>query len=86
MPDDQRGETKSNGPRHAGISNQTVPASTLCLPSALRGTSPAKWDIMKIRISDSLRQAGKVGKIALLWLIGIPLPIAIIFVYLAGCR
>jgi len=41
---------------------------------------------MNIQISDHLREAGKVGKIVLLWLIGIPLPIAIIVVYVAGCR
>ena len=41
---------------------------------------------MNIQISDHLREADKVGKIVLLWLIGIPLPIAIIVVYVAGCR
>jgi hypothetical protein len=41
---------------------------------------------MKITITKRLREAGKVGKIALLWLIGIPLPIAIIIIFLGGCR
>jgi hypothetical protein len=41
---------------------------------------------MKIKLSEKLLESAKVGKIALLWLVGIPLPIAIIIVYLAGCR
>jgi hypothetical protein len=40
---------------------------------------------MKIRFPKTVGEAGKIGKIALLWLIGIPLPIAILAVYLGGC-
>jgi len=31
-------------------------------------------------------ESAKVGKIALLWLIGIPLPIAILIIFLGGCN
>jgi hypothetical protein len=41
---------------------------------------------MKTRTTKQNRQAGKVGKIALLWLIGIPLPIAILVIVMGGCR
>lgn len=41
---------------------------------------------MKTKDSKTAAQAGKIGKIALLWLIGIPLPVAIIAIYLGGCR
>jgi len=40
---------------------------------------------MKIIIAKRVREAAKVGKIAVLWLLGIPLPIAILVVYLGGC-
>jgi hypothetical protein len=40
---------------------------------------------MKINITQRIRESAKVGKIALLWLVGIPLPIAILIVYLGGC-
>ena len=41
---------------------------------------------MKITITKQQREAGKIGKIALLWLIGIPLPIAILVILIGGCR
>jgi hypothetical protein len=41
---------------------------------------------MKMKIVTRLRESAKVGKIALLWFIGIPLPIAILIVYLGGCN
>lgn len=43
---------------------------------------------MKIsnNISRRAAEAGKIGKIALLWLVGIPLPIAILAIYLGGCK
>ena len=41
---------------------------------------------MKITNTHRLREAGKVGKIALLWLIGVPLPIAILVIWLGGCN
>jgi hypothetical protein len=45
---------------------------------------------MKIRKSNLTHkkhgESAKVGKIALLWLIGIPLPIAILIIFLAGCN
>jgi len=41
---------------------------------------------MKITINKQNGQAGKVGKIALLWLLGIPLPIAILVIFMGGCR
>jgi|GEM_PF-2641226 len=40
---------------------------------------------MKLKVTRLGAEAGKIGKIALLWLIGIPLPIAIIAIYLGGC-
>lgn len=40
---------------------------------------------MKIKITHRIRESAKVGKIALLWFIGLPLPIAILIVYLGGC-
>jgi len=41
---------------------------------------------MKIVIQKKAREAGKIGKILILWLLGVPLGIAILGVYLAGCR
>ena len=31
-------------------------------------------------------QSAKVGKILLLWFLGVPLGAAVLFVYLAGCK
>lgn len=42
-------------------------------------------DRMKAKLSKAQAQAGKIGKIALLWLVGIPLPIAVLAIYLGGC-
>jgi hypothetical protein len=41
---------------------------------------------MKIKLHHNRRQEAKIGKIGLLWLLGIPLPIAILIIYLGGCR
>ena len=41
---------------------------------------------MKLKVTQLGSEAGKLGKIALLWLIGIPLPIAILAIYLGGCQ
>ncbi len=41
---------------------------------------------MKILITKRQKEAAKVGKIALLWLLGIPLPIAILVILIGGCR
>ena len=41
---------------------------------------------MKIKLTSRSEETAKVGKIALLWLIGIPLPIAILIIVLGGCN
>jgi hypothetical protein len=41
---------------------------------------------VKTQSHRSRTEAGKIGKITLLWLLGIPLPIAILAIYLDGCR
>lgn len=46
---------------------------------------PNPTNPMKLKVTRMVGEAGKIGKIALLWLIGIPLPIAVIAIYLGGC-
>lgn len=44
---------------------------------------------MKLTFSKKTKRQGesaKVGKIMLLWLVGIPLPIAILVIFLGGCN
>lgn len=42
--------------------------------------------LMPSKQTKRQREAGKVGKILLLWLVGIPLPIAILIIFLGGCN
>ncbi len=41
---------------------------------------------MRITTRTRGAESGKIGKILMLWLIGIPLPIVLLIVFLGGCN